>query len=323
MAVYTDISDDALARFLAEYDLGTALSCKGIAEGVENSNFLLRTSSGQYILTLYERRVQARDLPFFLGLMEHLAARGFPCATPVRARDDAAFRTLSGRPAALVTFLDGIWPRNPTPGHCAQLGAAIARLHESAQDFALGRANDLSVTSWRPLFEANAARANDVQDGLGAELAADIADLETRWPSDLPSGVIHADLFPDNVFFLGDRLSGVIDFYFACTEFLAYDLAVALNAWCFDDTGAFVADNSKALFAGYEDVRPLTGAETAALPLLARGAALRFLLTRLHDWLNRVTGALVQPKDPLEFAAKLRFHRGVTDAATYGVAPRP
>ena len=319
MAVYTDVGDDELESFLSAYDIGGLVAFKGIAEGVENSNFLLETTTGRFILTLYEKRVAESDLPFFLGLMEHLAARGVQCPTPVAGRDGAALRRLAGRPAALVSFLKGISPRRPTARHCAEIGRAMAGLHVASEGFAIRRPNALSLGGWRPLAEASAARADEVAPGLGRAIADELAALEGDWPRDLPEGVIHADLFPDNAFFLDDRLSGIIDFYFACNDALAYDLAVALNAWCFEPDGAFNATKGRLLVGQYETVRPLSDSERAALPRLARGAALRFLLTRLYDWLNQVPGALVKPKDPLEYARKLRFHQGVGSYRDYGV----
>lgn len=319
MAVYTEVSDEALAAFLAQYDLGEAMAFKGIAEGVENSNYLLRLTSGSYILTLYEKRVRREDLPYFVGLMEHLARHGITCPVPVPGRDGAALRELCGRPAAIITFLDGLSTRRILPDHCRLLGAAMARLHLAGADFPMRRANNLSLAGWRPLFEASAARAHEVQAGLADSLAEELDRLEADWPRDLPTGVIHADLFPDNVFFLAGRLSGIIDFYFACNDFLAYDLAICLNAWCFERDGSFNITKARCLLRAYEAVRPLSRPEMAALPVLARGSAVRFLLTRLYDWLHHPAGALVEPKDPLEYWRKLRFHQGVRGPGAYGL----
>jgi homoserine kinase type II len=319
MAVYTDVADDELRAFIALYDIGEVLACKGIAEGVENSNFLVTTECGNFILTLYEKRVAAGDLPFFIVLMEHLAAQGVACPTPVKGRDGSALRELCGRPAALVTFLAGMWPRRTQPFHCAAVGAALAGLHRAGASFGMTRANDLSVAGWRRLYEACRCRAAEVQPELASELEAELALVEAEWPRDLPTGVIHADLFPDNVFFRDREISGLIDFYFACTDFLAYDLAICLNAWCFEADGSLNVTKARLLLEGYRRARPLSPAELAALPLLARGSALRFLLTRLFDWLNQPAGALVRPKDPIEYLRKLRFHRGITDIAGYGL----
>jgi len=318
MAVYTDVSDEALTQFLTEYDLGEPVSFAGIAEGVENSNFLLRTTKGSFILTLYERRVAKSDLPFFLGLMDHLAAQGFSCPVPVHGRDGNALRELQGRPAALVTFLDGVSVRKPGVKHCAEVGRALAALHAAGKDFNLTRANALSVGGWRPLLDACGTKADQISAGLYQDLDQALAGLEQAWPQGLPQGVIHADLFPDNVFFLSDRLTGVIDFYFSCNDALAYDIAVCLNAWCFEPDGGFNLTKGQAMLSAYRAMRPLTKAEVAALPILARGAAIRFLLTRLYDFLNQVPGALVKPKDPREYLTKLRFHLSARTAADYG-----
>jgi len=319
MAVYTEISDEDLAVFLEGYELGGLLSCKGIAEGVENSNYLLHCEAGFFILTLYERRVVEADLPFFLGLMEHLARRGVNCPLPVHNRRGAALGRLAGRPAVIVTFLDGMSVRRPGVQPCAQIGEVLAQLHGAGSDFEIKRPNALSVAGWAPLFQAAEARADGVLPGLAVMIADELAHLEQAWPRSLPSGVIHADLFPDNAFFLGARLSGVIDFYFACNDALAYDLAICLNAWCFEPDLSFNITKGMAMIDGYQKVRPLSDAEKQALPLLARGAALRFLLTRLVDWLNVPDGALVRPKDPLEYVKKLRFHQQVQSVRDYGL----
>jgi homoserine kinase type II len=318
MAVYTEVGDEALARFLEGYDLGLALSLKGIAEGVENSNYLLQTERGRFLLTLYEKRVDERDLPFFLGLMEHLARRGVNCPQPVRSRAGEAIGRLAGRAAAIVTFLEGLSVRRPTVEHCGEVGEALARMHAAGADFALTRRNALSIEGWPALYEAARARADEVVPDLARETEEQLEAIQALWPKALPSGVIHADLFPDNVFFLGDKLSGLIDFYFACNDFLAYDLAICLNSWAFEDKAQFNATKGRAMIEGYQRVRPLTSEEVEALPLLARGSALRFMLTRLVDWLNVPPGALVKPKDPREYLAKLRFHTAVKSARDYG-----
>ena len=318
MAVYTDVTTDDLTRFLAGYELGELLSYKGIAEGVENSNFLVHTSAGNFILTLYEKRVAEADLPFFIALMEHLAARGINCPQPVKNRQGGMLGRVAGRPAAIVTFLDGLWMRRPNASHCAGVGEALAKLHLAGGDFAMQRKNALSIEAWRPLYETARARGDSVRPGLCADIAAELDVLETCWPAALPHGVIHADLFPDNVFFLGDTLSGLIDFYFACTDMLAYDVAICLNAWCFEPDHSYNVTKGRALLKAYAKVRALSAAEREALPVLARGAAMRFLLTRLVDWLAVPDGALVKPKDPLEYFRKLRFHQSVKSAADYG-----
>jgi len=321
MAVYTDVAADELGEFLSQYEIGELLSYKGIAEGVENSNFLLHTSSGYFILTLYEKRVAKSDLPFFLSLMTHLASRGLSCPQPVKNKSGEALSALAGRPAAIISFLEGVWPRKPNTAHCAGVGAALAQMHLAGADFPMVRANALSVSGWRPLFEQAAPRAEEVQIGLRDFLAAELDSLEGNiWPKDLPIGVIHADLFPDNVFFLGERVSGLIDFTFACTDMLAYDVAICLNAWCFESDCSFNVTKARAFLSAYGKVRKLSLAEVSALPLLARGAALRFLLTRLVDFLNVPKGALVRPRDPMEYVRKLRFQQSVSTICDYGVA---
>jgi homoserine kinase type II len=318
MAVYTDVTAEELADFLSAYGIGDLLSYKGIAEGVENSNYLLHTSGGSFILTLYEKRVAKGDLPFFLGLMGHLASHNINCPQPVLNKNGEALGTLAGRPAAIITFLEGSWPRRPNATHCAGVGAALAKMHLAGADFSMSRPNALSVTGWRPLFDQASARADSVQQGLRDLLSAELGHLEQHWPDDLPKGVIHADLFPDNVFFLDDKLSGLIDFYFACNDMLAYDVAICLNAWCFEIDHSFNVTKARAFLGAYARERKLSAAEQQAFPLLARGAAIRFLLTRLVDWLNVPPGALVRPKDPLEYVRKLRFHQSVKSMRDYG-----
>lgn len=319
MAVYTDVAAEELEAFLAGYQIGELLSYKGIAEGVENSNFLVHASGGNFILTLYERRVAAADLPFFLGLMEHLARRGINCPQPVKNREGAMLGRIAGRPAAIITFLDGMWIRRPSAGHCGALGEALAKLHRAGADFPHTRANSLSVEGWRPLYETVASRCDGIRPGLSATLAQELTELETIWPRRLSQGVIHADLFPDNVFFLGNRLSGLIDFYFACTDAFAYDLAICLNAWCFEPDHSYNVTKGRNLLQAYAAVRALSAEERQALPILARGSALRFLLTRLVDWFDERGAALVRRKDPLEYFRKLRFHQAVKSVRDYGI----
>jgi homoserine kinase type II len=320
VAVYTEVSDEQLDAFLADYDIGELMSFKGIAEGVENTNYMLHTDRGYFFLTLYEKRVDPKDLPFFIGLMEHCAARGLNCPQPVKNRNGNSLGELAGRPAAIITFLEGISVRRPNNAHCAALGGALAAFHQAGEGFSIRRPNALGPEGWRKLAAQCAARADEVAPGLSALIAEEVAFLSAQWPKNLPAGVIHADLFPDNVFFLGDKLSGLIDFYFACNDLYAYDVAICLNAWCFEIDGSFNVTKGKALLSNYNTVRPLSGAEIAALPMLARGSALRFLLTRTFDWLNVPPGALVKPKDPKEYLKKLQFHRRIERAADYGLA---
>jgi len=319
MAVYTDVSEGELEAFLKGYSVGNLLSYKGIAEGTENSNFLLHTTGGSYILTLYEKRVEKADLPFFLGLMDHLARKGISCPLPVQRHDGEMIGTLAGRPAVIITFLEGTWLRRPKAAHCREVGKALAALHLAGADFGMTRPNALAIEGWRKLWEGCCDRADEVEPGLVAEVDADFKDMERDWPHGLPSGIIHADLFPDNVFFLGEKLSGLIDFYFACNDLYAYDVATCLNAWCFEKDFSFNLTKGSALLDGYQSVRPLSEAEKAALPVLARGSALRFMLTRLYDWLNGPGGDLVMKRDPTEYIRRMRFHRAVCSPSEYGL----
>lgn len=318
MAVYTDITDEELAGLLAEFDLGAAISFKGVAEGIENSNFLLETEQGRYFLTVYEKRVRREDLPFFLELTRWLAAHGFPCATPIADRDGRMLKEVRGKPCALVSYLSGLSVRRPSAAHCREAGASLALLHEAQQGFAMGRENDLGQAAWAPMFARLHSAAEGLKPGLAAVIQADLDRLAARWPKGLPEGVIHADYFPDNVFFQAGKFVAAFDFYFACNDALAYDIAVALNAWCFEPDGSFNVTSARQLVAGYESRRPLSDAERAALPVLAHGAAMRFFLTRLADWGATPEGALVKPKDPLEYERKLAVHRSSPDLVLFG-----
>lgn len=318
MAVYTDLSDEDLAALLADYDLGRALAFKGIAEGVENSNFLLETEAARFILTIFEKRTKREDLPFFMDVMETLAAKGVPAPRPMRTKAGALLAEARGKACAIITYLTGVSPKKPNVAQCRAVGVKLAQMHQALADFKGRRANALSVSAWRPLIAPRLALADQLRPHLAADIEADLAALGSVWPQGLPQGVIHADLFPDNTLFLGDEAKGLIDFYFACTDALAYDLAVCLNAWCFEPRGAFNLTKGQAMIAGYESVRRLSAEERAALPVLARGAAMRFFATRLADWAETPAGALVRPKDPLEYADKLAFHRGAKGVADYG-----
>ncbi len=321
MAVYTELSHDEIRHFLGAYDLPPLQEAEGICAGVENTNYLLTLQGGgRFILTLFEKRVAEADLPFFVGLMEELAAKRVPAPMPLRAKDGQAIRTLKGRPAVMVTFLEGKSAVTIKPVHISELGAAMARLHMGALEYKHIRCNSLSLPAWRVLLEKISPHMDEIAAGLAEELQAEMAALESLWPKTLPEGVIHADLFPDNVFYDAEgQLTGIIDFYFSCNDFLSYDLAICLNCWCFEKDFQFNITRAKGLLRAYNDQRLLSEEELNALPVLARGAALRFLLTRAHDWLFPVPGALVTPKDPMEYLKKLRFHRSVKHHREYGL----
>lgn len=316
MAVYTQLSNEAISELIeAEYALGALEFAVGIAQGVENTNYLLALRDAQgreqkTILTLYEKRVNTTDLPFFIALLQHLAGQGIACPQPIVRRDGAVLSEVQNRKAALFSFLAGksrTVLRNP---HVAEVGAALAKLHHATAGFEGTRRNALSLGGWQELAAKILPRLDEIQPGLRVLVADELAYLAAHWPADsaLPRGVIHADLFPDNVFFIGDAVSGVIDFYFACTDFFAYDLAITVNAWCFDGRECNLT-KLRLMLQHYQQHRALSDAEKQAFPVLLRGAALRFLLTRAHDLLYHEKSALVTPKDPLEYVAKLRFHQ--------------
>ncbi len=306
MAVYTAVPAEALERFLQRYETGALLSAKGIAEGVSNSNFLVETDTARFVLTLYERRIDVAELPFFIALMEHLAERDIPVPRPIRDKQGQALQTLEGKAACLVQYLPGVSLTEPTPAQARAVGEALARLHLAAADFAPVRRNGLGLGWWQATAAELGARLDEIAPGLSTQVSDRIAALSAGWPAGLPVGTIHADLFPDNVLMLGDRIAGLIDFYFACTDILTYDLAVLHAAWAFPPDGtAPLPAHEAALFEGYDSVRPRLAAERAAFPLLAQGASLRFLLSRAQDWLAPHSAALVQRKDPLPFARRL------------------
>lgn len=315
MAVYTEVSRSELAHFLGRFEAGELVEFSGIKQGIENTNYRVETTTGTFVLTLFERRVPENDLPFFLALMAHLDKNGVPCPAPVADKSGTTLFTLNGRPAALLPFLPGDWPRTVTADHCRILGTILARFHLAAADLEKFRANELSVRHWRSLLEASERTAEELQPGLGSAMLDEIGELENQWPGTLPSGVIHADLFPDNVFFEDGKIVGLLDFTFACNDLLAYDLAICLNAWCFEEDGAFNLKKARSLKQGYETVRLLTDAENAALPLLCRAAAMRFFATRLYDWRNTPNGPITWRKDPLECWNQLLVHRKLAGKA--------
>lgn len=314
MAVYTHLGAEALATLIALYDVGEVLSAKGIAEGVSNSNWLIETSGAhgrgaRFILTMYERRIETADLPFFLGLLDHLSAKGCAVPSTIHDRDGDAFRMVEGKAAALIEFLPGVSVDRPTPDQAHAVGAALAAMHQAAFDFPTRRANALDpAASLATLRRCEASALADIDPALPGLLQ--IADEIARaWPTDLPRSVCHTDLFPDNVLMLGNRVSGMIDFYFACEEAMAYDLAVTHAAWSFAQGGrTHLAEVGRAVIAGYESVRPLEMDERSAMPLLAQGACLRFIASRAEDWLDTPAGALVTRKDPMDFARRLNFY---------------
>ncbi|OYU14653.1 MAG: homoserine kinase [Alphaproteobacteria bacterium PA4] len=312
MAVFTAVTASQLAEFLVQYDIGRALSCKGIAEGVQNSNFLLDTDRARFILTLYEERVVTEDLPWFLALMTHLADKGLPVPRPIPNRDGVALTELNGRPACIIEFVPGLSVAEPSPAHCHAIGAALGRLHTAVADFAPYRANNLGHAAWRAMALRCGTGMADIDADLPG-LVADALAAADDWPLGLPMAAVHTDLFPDNVLLNGETVTGLIDFYFACTEARAFDYAVTHAAWCFSAVGrVHYPERAAALAAGYAETAGLTAAEITALPRLGQGAALRFTLTRAYDWLNTPADALVTRKDPMAFARRMAWYARAT-----------
>ncbi|MCI5044569.1 MAG: homoserine kinase [Aquisalinus sp.] len=311
MAVFTHVTEADLRNFLSSYDVGQIRSFKGIAEGVENTNYFLQTDQARFILTLFEKRVPEQDLPFFMNLMNHLGSAGLPVAAPVKSQSGQMLGKLNGRPAALISFLEGTSKDTPDKQDCTACGDMLGRLHLAATSFDETRDNAFSLSGWEKLAAACGKTANNCSPDLQVFIQDELAFQRGNWPApgSLPQAVVHTDLFPDNVLFLDSTINGVIDFYFACTDYLTFDLAVTLNAWCFNEVHEFQPEQAEALLTAYLSHRQLSVAERAALPVFLRGSALRFLLTRLYDWINQDPAALVTVKDPLEYRDKLRFHQ--------------
>jgi homoserine kinase type II len=319
MAVYTKVSDTELATLLANYNIGQTATLKAIEQGIENSNYFLTTETNRYILTIFEKRINTEDLPFYLNLMEHLSSKNIPCPTPIKNKEGNNLSYIDGKPCTIVSFLNGKSSPNIRNEHLEELGKNMALMHIAASDFTMTHKNDFSLNCWGNLFNSVKPYADQLKQGLAAEIEEQLGYLTVNWPTSLYSGIIHADLFPDNVFFEREQLVGIIDFYFACNDFLMYDVAICLNAWCFENNRDFNITKARKLLSSYNQVRKFSEAELNALPILCSGAALRFLLTRLYDWFNQVEGALVKPKDPLEYLHKLRFHNGIKSHTEYGL----
>ncbi len=317
MAVYTKISHNELAELISGYDIGALKSFVAIEAGIQNTNYFVITDIKRYVLTIYERRVNHEDLPFFLNLMGHLAKQSVPCPALITDKNGVALNQIQGKPCAITSFLNGGEVKTIQNGHIELLGTAIAHMHIAGESYKERRDNALSLQGWINIFAKIEKRADELQNGLAAEISTNLDFLVKNWPANLPSGIIHADIFPDNVFFDNDQLAGIIDFYFACNDSYMYELAICLNSWCFDLKNQFNPAMAALLFSSYNKVRKISDAEFAALPVLARGAALRFLLTRMQDWLYRTDGAIVIQKDPIEYLQKLRFHANIHSFTDY------
>jgi len=313
MAVYTQVSAEAMSALLDLYDVGTLVSAKGIAEGVENSNYLVDTTESRFILTLYEKRVDSGDLPFFMALLDHLADKGLPVPRAIRDRAGRQIQQVAGRPACLIEFLPGVSASHPTPAQSRAAGAALGQMHAALADFTRERPNALGLAGWHELARRCGPDLNRISPGLGPRVSEELEWLDQNWPANLARSVIHADLFPDNVLMRGSTVTGMIDFYFACSDVRAWDVAVTHSAWCFENDGTgFHADRAESLIAGYDETFGLAPQERASFAALARGSCLRFMLTRAWDWLNTPADALVTRKDPLAFLRRLDFYRDAT-----------
>lgn len=311
MAVYTKVSAEEIDAFLTRFDVGTLVSAKGIAEGVENSNYLIETTQDRFILTLYEKRVDPDDLPFFIAMLDHLAEKNCPVPPMIADSNGTKIQKLNGRYACLIKFLPGISLTTPTASQAKATGQALGAMHDALRDFPTERPNSMNHDTWRKLAVGCGPSGLDaIAPGLHDLVEAELDHLDAHWPDALPVSVIHADLFPDNVLMLDNQVTGLIDFYFSCTDIRAYDVAITHAAWCFSEDGtAFDTAISDALIKGYTETFDLSEAERSALPILARGAALRFLLTRAYDWINTPADALVTRKDPLAFLKRLQYYQ--------------
>ena len=320
MAVYTILSEEKLIEFFLKYDLGKLLKFKEIKEGIENTNYFIQTEKGKFILTLYEKRVEEKDLPFFISLMRNLFDKKFPSPEPIINKNGNYISEISGKRAAVVSFLDGYSKKNLNPNNCYEVGINTAKLHLITKDLAGRRENKLSVKSWRKIYNKVKKDCSKIHPNLIGVIEKNLDEIEKKWPEDIPSGIIHADLFPDNIFFKNDKLSGIIDYYFSCFDFYAFEIAICLNALCFEGKNenlSFNVTKAKKFIDGYSSIRKLNEKEKYSLKILSQGAALRFLLTRVFDYLNLTDGAIVKIKDPIEYLKRLEFHNNVKNYQDY------
>ena len=320
MAVYTKLSENNLRDFFSKYNLGKLLKFQGIQEGIENSNYFVKTDSGKFILTVYEKRVEEKDLPFFMGLMKNIFNENFPSPEPIINKNGNYITEIFGKKAAVVSFLEGASKKNLTPGNCHEVGIYTAKLHMITKNLNIKRTNRLSVNSWRLIYRKIQRDCSKIYPGLTKIIERNLEVIEDKWPKNIPRGIIHADLFPDNIFFKGSKLTGIIDFYFSCYDFYALEIAICLNALCFEGKNenlSFNVTKAKKFIDGYSSIRKLTEEEKESLKILCHGAAMRFLLTRVFDYLNLTEDALVKIKDPVEYLKRLEFHNSVKNYQDY------
>ena len=320
MAIYTKLSENNLKEFFLKYNLGKLLNYKGIKEGIENTNYFIQTDTGKFILTIYEKRVEEKDLPFFMGLMRNLFDANFPSPEPIINKNGNYVTEISGKKAAVVSFLDGFAKKNLTPNDCHKVGIQTAKLHLITKNLTGKRENKLSVNSWRKIYGKVQKDCSKIHLNLTKTIEKNLDEIENNWPKNIPSGIIHADLFPDNIFFKDNKLTGIIDFYFSCYDFYVFEIAICLNAFCFEgqkENLSFNVTKAKKFIDGYSSIKKLTEEEKKSLKILCQGAAMRFLLTRVFDYLNLTEGALVKIKDPIEYLKRLEFHNSVKNHQDY------
>ena len=320
MAVYTKLSKDEIDNFFLKYKLGKLLNYKEIKEGIENTNYFIRTEKGKFILTLYEKRVDEKDLPFFIGLMKNLFDKNFPSPEPIINNNGNYISEILKKKAAVISFLEGGAKKILNPNDCYEVGVNTAKLHLITKNLSGKRKNNLSVSSWRKIYNNVKKDCSKIHPNLNKIVEKNLDEIEKNWPEDIPSGVIHADLFPDNIFFKNNKLSGIIDYYFSCHDFYAFEIAICLNALCFEGKSenlSFNVTKAKKFIDGYSTLRDLTESEKKSLKILCQGAAIRFLLTRVFDYLNLTEGAIVKIKDPVEYLKRLEFHNNVKNYQDY------
>jgi homoserine kinase type II len=317
MAVYTKLEHQEVRQFLEQYNINNFKDYKGITEGVENTNYLIKTSEQDYILTIYEKRVDENDLPFFIKLLSYLSENKFPCPKPIANKNNEKINRIKNKNAALVTFLNGQSKNKITSEECFEIGKITAQLHEITKKFDINRKNNLSIENWDSIFEKTIKQKIDLDESIIKKTKNYLNFLKDKWPKNLPQGIIHADLFPDNIFFTNNKVSGIIDFYFACNDFFAYEIAICINSLCFDNNSTFNMTKAKYLIDGYTSIRTLSEDEKKYLPILSMGAAMRFFLTRLYDFYHTDNKADVKIKDPFEYLKKMEFHSTIKNFNEY------
>jgi len=320
MAVYTKLSEKELKEFFSKYNLGELLNYKEIKEGIENTNYFIQTEKGKFILTLYEKRVEEKDLPFFISLMRNLFDKNFPSPEPIINKNGNYISEISEKKAAVVSFLDGYAKKILNPNDCYEVGINTAKLHLITKNLSGKRENKLSINSWRKIYNKVKKDCSKIHPNLPKVIEKNLDEIEKNWPKNIPSGIIHADLFSDNILFKNNRLTGIIDFYFSCNDFYAFEIAICLNALCFEGINenlSFNVTKAKKFIDGYNSIRKISEDEKKSLKILCQGAAMRFLLTRVFDYLNLVEGAVVKVKDPIEYLKRLEFHNDVNSYQDY------